>query len=187
MRLRRRQNNEWTCGWAPLSQHLGNSVLQTPRPHMCWIKLGLEWPRALCSHLCDPGAPVGLRHLSMTLGTWARSVPELLHGHEHWDNPIACATTHHRRDTLQPESSPLPIKQQDRHSVSGREILVSFALVVLVKFHVKQQSSYFFNLSKTSKSNDLTVLTKPILPGSVLSHLTHTLEFQALPFARMSP
>lgn len=80
-----------------------------------------------------------------------------------------------------------PHQTQDRHNVSRREILVSFVVVVLVKFHVKQQSSDFFNLSKTSKSNDLRVFTKPILPGSVLSHLTRALEFQALPFARKSP
>lgn len=37
MRLRRRQNNEWTCGWAPLSQHLGNSVLRTPRTSLLHV------------------------------------------------------------------------------------------------------------------------------------------------------
>lgn len=34
--------------------------------YMCWIKLGLEWLRALCNHLCDPGAPVGPKQFSMT-------------------------------------------------------------------------------------------------------------------------
>lgn len=31
------QNNERTCGWAPRSQHLGNSLLRIPRPSLLHV------------------------------------------------------------------------------------------------------------------------------------------------------
>lgn len=51
---------------------------------LCWIELGWECPPALCSHLCDPGAPVKLRQRSMTkmLSARAWSAPERPHRQE---------------------------------------------------------------------------------------------------------